>query len=802
MPSWLIKPSSKEVKQKTSRRNLFDAIHRKFKSDSEDKKANKSGGIQRFTNDTRSEKETALLVSFSLSLEVSRCHSFAEELHAHPLPLPESDTKTSGGVAVSPDGWGDLRTGSVSSISSMDTNDQLDSRLLSPQASDYKSGNVTATNSPSRLRDRSPNFARKLLKDQTKPVNLTSNDRKLRRNRPLSSNVTQLQIPPHTGFISASDSSKPSPSQSPIRTCAEQQVNKPGYRVRRAYSDMNSVGYRHCCSPSSRQNSVDVPQNKSSAECSPMLSPRMTSARCRSLIPSDHVIPSHCRAGGLCDELPLERPDDGAPKSYKLPLPPVSVSISKDSGQEESSTCLVSRWKKGRLIGSGTFGHVYLGFDSETGEMCAMKEVTLFSDDPKSKECAQQLEQELTLLSRLRHPNIVQYIGSGTVDNKLYIFLEYISGGSIHKLLRDYGKFGESAIRSFTRQILSGLAYLHGRNTVHRDIKGANILVDPNGWVKLADFGMAKHIAGQSGPLSFKGSPYWMAPEVIRNSDGSSLAVDIWSLGCTVIEMATAKPPWSQYEGVAALFKVGYSKEIPAVPDHLSKEGRDFVRMCLQRNPLDRPTAVQLLEHPFVKDVVPSVRCLLSSGPSEPLHEVTIASRQAGSRDMKKFGGLELEGVATQLSTGFKSRSGASDPHVSKHLSCSASPVGSPLCCSRSSLTTPQKRSPYISSPRNASVLSMPYNGCSRARHYHSKFDSREGIRAHRPQKSLYTSSDPLYRQLNQASPTLSGCQSNAHLVQKTGESCNQQSVLPGHMSRQVIRHHLKLNQNSQFICR
>jgi mitogen-activated protein kinase kinase kinase 3 len=155
------------------------------------------------------------------------------------------------------------------------------------------------------------------------------------------------------------------------------------------------------------------------------------------------------------------------------------------------------------------------------------------------------------LLSQLSHPNIVQYYGSDLSNETLSVYLEYVSGGSIHKLLQEYGPFGEAVLRSYTAQILSGLAYLHGRNTVHRDIKGANILVDPNGDIKLADFGMAKHISAYTSIRSFKGSPYWMAPEVIMNSNGYSLSVDIWSLGCTILEMATAKPPWSQYEGVS-----------------------------------------------------------------------------------------------------------------------------------------------------------------------------------------------------------------------------------------------------------
>jgi serine/threonine protein kinase len=258
-----------------------------------------------------------------------------------------------------------------------------------------------------------------------------------------------------------------------------------------------------------------------------------------------------------------------------------------------------------------------------------MKEVTLFSDDPKSKESAKQLGQEISLLSRLQHPNIVRYYGSETVDDKLYIYLEYVSGGSIHKLLQEYGQLGEPAIRSYTQQILSGLAYLHAKNTVHRDIKGANILVDPSGRVKLADFGMAKHINGQQCPFSFKGSPYWMAPEVIKSSNGGcNLAVDIWSLGCTVLEMATSKPPWSQYEGIAAMFKIGNSKELPPIPDHLSEQGKDFIRKCLQRDPSQRPSAMELLQHPFIQNRVPHEKSVIS----DSLEHLAVISCRPSSK--------------------------------------------------------------------------------------------------------------------------------------------------------------------------
>ncbi|XP_074335889.1 mitogen-activated protein kinase kinase kinase 3-like isoform X2 [Apium graveolens] len=317
--------------------------------------------------------------------------------------------------------------------------------------------------------------------------------------------------------------------------------------------------------------------------------------------------PRHPRFSGTSLDTP-EKLEDGKIECHPLPLPPGSPTSPsslpklRTPATGDHSPCQLSKWKKGKLLGRGTFGHVYLGFNSESGQMCAIKEVKLVIDDQTSKECLKQLNQEIALLSKLSQRNIVQYLGSELGEETLSVYLEYVSGGSIHKLLQEYGAFGEPVIQNYTRQILSGLAYLHERNTVHRDIKGANILVDPNGEIKLADFGMAKHITNCTSMLSFKGSPYWMAPEVVMNSNGYNLAVDIWSLGCTILEMATSKPPWGQYEGVAAIFKIGNSKEIPEIPNHLSAEAKNFIRQCLQRDPSSRPSASQLLDHPFVRD--------------------------------------------------------------------------------------------------------------------------------------------------------------------------------------------------------
>ncbi|KAG8064573.1 hypothetical protein GUJ93_ZPchr0004g39927 [Zizania palustris] len=335
---------------------------------------------------------------------------------------------------------------------------------------------------------------------------------------------------------------------------------------------------------------------------------------------------------------------------------------------------------------SGTFGQVYLGFNSQNGQFCAIKEVQVILDDPHSKERLKQLNQEIEMLRQLSHPNIVQYYGSEMTDDALSIYLEYVSGGSIHKLLREYGPFKEPVIRNYTGQILSGLAYLHGRNTVHRDIKGANILVGPNGEVKLADFGMAKHISSFAEIRSLKGSPYWMAPEVIMNSKGYNLPVDIWSLGCTIIEMATAKPPWHKYEGVAAIFKIANSKDIPEIPDSFSEEGKSFLQLCLKRDPASRSSATQLMDHPFVQDH-PAVRAAKSSALRNMFSAPADGRNTMSNRDFlsrRSITPLKDIGVRSRDFTGFSPavplpHTASSPISVRTNMSLPVSPCSSPM---------------------------------------------------------------------------------------------------------------------------
>ncbi|CAN6480163.1 unnamed protein product [Victoria cruziana] len=256
----------------------------------------------------------------------------------------------------------------------------------------------------------------------------------------------------------------------------------------------------------------------------------------------------------------------------------------------------IKSWQRGGILGSGSFGVVYEGISND-GFFFAVKEVLLHGQGRKDQ--LSLLEHEVALLSQFEHQNIVRYLGTDKEDGKLYIFLELVSQKSLASLYQRY-RLQDSQVSVYTRQILNGLKYLHDRGVIHRDIKCANILVDANGMVKLADFGLAKQVDRLQGLNSCKGSAYWMAPEVVNPDKPYGLSADIWSLGCTVLEMLTREVPYANLEPAAALFMIGQGKP-PSVPFRLSKVARDFINQCLQVNPHSRPCAADLLDHPFVK---------------------------------------------------------------------------------------------------------------------------------------------------------------------------------------------------------
>lgn len=271
-------------------------------------------------------------------------------------------------------------------------------------------------------------------------------------------------------------------------------------------------------------------------------------------------------------------------------------------------------WMKGDLIGEGSFGSVYLALHAVTGELMAVKQVELpeaaqgTEIDKKKNNMITALKQEIDLLQGLQHTNIVQYLGTSCDEKHLNIFLEYVPGGSIAGMLKQYNTFREPLIRNFVRQILEGLAYLHDRNIIHRDIKGANVLVDNKGGVKISDFGISKRVEASTmlnqGPSgsnrpSLQGSVFWMAPEVVRQSTQTKKA-DIWSLGCLIVEMFTGAHPFPNHSQLQAIFAIGGTSAKPDIPSQASDEGKRFLAMTFETDHEKRPSAEQLLKEKFL----------------------------------------------------------------------------------------------------------------------------------------------------------------------------------------------------------
>ena len=276
------------------------------------------------------------------------------------------------------------------------------------------------------------------------------------------------------------------------------------------------------------------------------------------------------------------------------------------------------QWMQGALIGQGSFGSVFLALHAVTGELMAVKQVEVPSNsnstlDKKKEGMVAALKREIDLLRDLQHENIVQYLGSNSDEEHFNIFLEYVPGGSVAAMLNSYGSLQEPLIRNFVRQILAGLSYLHGRDIIHRDIKGANVLVDNKGNIKISDFGISKRVeasallqpqknGGHMHRPSLQGSVFWMAPEVVKQTSYTRKA-DIWSLGCLIVEMFTGTHPFPNCSQLQAIFQIGNSSAKPNVPESASEEGKEFLGKTFETDHEKRPSADELLLSPFLKQI-------------------------------------------------------------------------------------------------------------------------------------------------------------------------------------------------------
>jgi serine/threonine protein kinase len=295
----------------------------------------------------------------------------------------------------------------------------------------------------------------------------------------------------------------------------------------------------------------------------------------------------------VAEEYPPPKRANGTPAKAKGPRGSSSPTKKEDK-PKALDVAELKDFQLGDCLGKGAFGSVYRALNWGTGETVAVKQIKL-ADLPKSE--LRVIMLEIDLLKNLDHPNIVKYQGFVKTPETLNIILEYCENGSLHSISKNFGRFPENLVGLYMSQVLHGLLYLHEQGVIHRDIKGANILTTKQGLVKLADFGVASRTTGLH-ESSVVGTPYWMAPEVIELA-GATTASDIWSLGCTVIELLDGKPPYHKLQPMPALFRI-VNDDHPPLPQGASPTVLDFLGQCFQKDPNLRVSARKLLKHPWI----------------------------------------------------------------------------------------------------------------------------------------------------------------------------------------------------------
>ncbi|KAI3645187.1 hypothetical protein MP228_011351 [Amoeboaphelidium protococcarum] len=281
-----------------------------------------------------------------------------------------------------------------------------------------------------------------------------------------------------------------------------------------------------------------------------------------------------------------------------------------------AATSMNLKWQQGKYLGSGAFGSVYAALNLESGDMMAVKEIKLL-DQGNMKKLVRSVIDEMSVLQNLRHPNIIEYYGAEVHRDKVFIFMEFCSGGSLFNMLESGRIEEEKVLQLYTYELLQGLQYLHQHNIIHRDIKPDNVLIDHHGVLKLVDFGGAKQLVDRNSiqtskkkQASLTGTPQYLAPEVVtgKNAGAKLGAQDIWSLGCVLLEMATGKRPWSHLDNEwAIMYQIGIGGNHPAVDSSLvSKLCYDFLMSCFLRAD-QRPSSSDLLNHEFLNDTAAKV---------------------------------------------------------------------------------------------------------------------------------------------------------------------------------------------------
>ncbi len=348
-------------------------------------------------------------------------------------------------------------------------------------------------------------------------------------------------------------------------------------------------------------------------------------------------------------------PAQPGPSAQRTTQPPV-----RRQGGTSAASGQLAHYSLGDCLGRGAFGSVYRGLNWMTGETVAVKQIGL-SNIPESE--LGEIMSEIELLRNLKHPNIVKYKGSEKTVDHLYIILEYCENGSLHHICRKFGKFPESLVGVYILQVLQGLVYLHEQGVIHRDIKGANILTNKDGSVKLADFGVATK-TGALTDYAVVGSPYWMAPEVIDQS-GATTTSDIWSVGCVVIELLEGKPPYSDLEPMPALFRI-VQDDCPPLPESASAVVKDFLLQCFQKEANLRASAQNLLRHPWMASARKQLEQMRSGGSMRTTlptaHEEAVKSVQEWNQILQDPPPKDIQSAAPPKRRGDGSVNANQDP--------------------------------------------------------------------------------------------------------------------------------------------
>lgn len=370
-------------------------------------------------------------------------------------------------------------------------------------------------------------------------------------------------------------------SSTPDATVDEAAPTRPDLRHHRFRSEMQVPRTKH----SSRDSSfVHVPLSSSPLSSSPLSS---VSFRPRADSDAGHGSASHSDA-----RVWPVRPKLLAREASISPTARHCVTVTQESRNVS--------YQLGDCIGRGQFGSVYRALNLSTGQMVAVKRIKI---EGKTEDEITQLMKEVDLLKSLSHPSVVKYEGLERGVDAVSIVLEYAENGSLLNTLKAFGEFPEKLVASYVVKILEGLTYLHMQEVVHCDLKAANILTTKTGNVKLSDFGVSLNLRAMEKVQQNDavGTPYWMAPEIIE-LQGASTAADIWSLGCTIIELLTGKPPYGDMLAMSALFRI-VEDERPAIPENASPALHDFLVQCFQKDPTKRPTAAHLFAHEWLRDV-------------------------------------------------------------------------------------------------------------------------------------------------------------------------------------------------------